>query len=48
MESEELTVSTGDLVQIEEENESGWSRVTRQVNGVLKEGWLPSNYLEKI
>jgi len=48
VEDTELTIFVGDVVIVEEDNESGWCLATKQVNGVDKSGWIPTDYVEKI
>jgi len=48
VEDTELTIFVGDVVIVEEDNESGWCLATKQLNGVDKSGWIPTDYVEKI
>lgn len=48
VEDTELTIFVGDVVIVEEDNESGWCLATKQVNGMDKSGWIPTDYVEKI
>jgi len=45
VEATELTVNQGDVVFVEEQNDSGWCLAKKHESGVS--GWLPTDYVER-